>query len=166
MNSGQPPLHLERLRPTLQLKIKANSWNKGSAENSHELTWRRLFSFQLILVGTLFIFGYHFKLWTSHPHHNNVTDNFTKRCFGFRGSVGCASCEEYRQQHVHSDCNSIVGMTSTLNPIAIPLIVDTWSISNVLIWNRLLLLTSCDIMKKLLLQTLGDLKLQEIVDLN
>ena len=28
----------ERLRPTLQLKIKANSWNKGSAENLHELT--------------------------------------------------------------------------------------------------------------------------------
>ena len=28
----------KRLRPTLQLKIKANSWNKGSAENLHELT--------------------------------------------------------------------------------------------------------------------------------
>ena len=28
----------ERLRPTLQLKIKTNSWNKGSAENLHELT--------------------------------------------------------------------------------------------------------------------------------
>ena len=27
MNSGQPPLP-ERLRPTLQLKIKANSWNE------------------------------------------------------------------------------------------------------------------------------------------
>ena len=51
MNSGQPPPPpKERLRPTLQLKIKANSWNKGSAENLHELTWRRLFSFQLILV--------------------------------------------------------------------------------------------------------------------
>ena len=63
MDSGQPP-PLERLRPTLQLKIKANSWNefrptpperlrptlqlqlkikantwnKGLAENSHELT--------------------------------------------------------------------------------------------------------------------------------
>ena len=62
MNSGQPPP--ERLRPTLQLKIEANSWNefrptpppperlratlqlkikansanKGPAENSHELT--------------------------------------------------------------------------------------------------------------------------------
>ena len=36
MDSGQPPP--KRLRPTLQLKIKANSWNKGSAENSHELT--------------------------------------------------------------------------------------------------------------------------------
>ena len=46
---SQPPSP-ERLRPTLQLKIKANSWNKGSAENLHELTWRRLFSFQLILV--------------------------------------------------------------------------------------------------------------------
>ena len=34
MDSGQPPL--ERLRPTLQLKIKANSWNKGSAENLHD----------------------------------------------------------------------------------------------------------------------------------
>ena len=45
-----PPPPPERLRPTLQLKIKANSWNKGSAENLHELTWRRLFSFQLILV--------------------------------------------------------------------------------------------------------------------
>ena len=33
-----PPTHTERLRPTLQLKIKANSWNKGSAENLHELT--------------------------------------------------------------------------------------------------------------------------------
>ena len=33
-----PPPPPERLRPTLQLKIKANSWNKGSAENSHELT--------------------------------------------------------------------------------------------------------------------------------
>ena len=31
------PTPLERLRPTLQLKIKANSWNKGSAENLHEL---------------------------------------------------------------------------------------------------------------------------------
>ena len=57
MNSGQPPPQKDSgepfnqiLRPTLQLKIKANSWNKGSAENSHELTWRRLFSFQLILV--------------------------------------------------------------------------------------------------------------------
>ena len=39
MNSGQPPPPpTERLRPTLQLKIKANSWNKGSAENLHELT--------------------------------------------------------------------------------------------------------------------------------
>ena len=54
MDSGQPPLPPERLRATLQLKIKANSgnefrstlqlkikansWNKGSAENSHELT--------------------------------------------------------------------------------------------------------------------------------
>ena len=38
MNSGQPPNPQERLRPTLQLKIKANSWNKGSAENLHELT--------------------------------------------------------------------------------------------------------------------------------
>ena len=52
MNSGQPPLERLRptlqlkikanswneFRPTLQLKIKANSWNKGSAENSHELT--------------------------------------------------------------------------------------------------------------------------------
>ena len=33
-----PPPPIERLRPTLQLKIKANSWNKGSAENSHALT--------------------------------------------------------------------------------------------------------------------------------
>ena len=33
-----PPPPPERLRPTLQLKIKANSWNKGSAENLHELT--------------------------------------------------------------------------------------------------------------------------------
>ena len=33
-----PPPPRERLRPTLQLKIKANSWNKGSAENLHELT--------------------------------------------------------------------------------------------------------------------------------
>ena len=49
-NEFRPTPPLERLRPTLQLKIKANSWNKGSAENSHELTWRRLFSFQLILV--------------------------------------------------------------------------------------------------------------------
>ena len=32
--------------------------------------------------------------------------------------------------------------------------------------NRLLLLTPCDIMNKLLLLTLGDLKLQEVVDLN
>ena len=32
------PPPMERLRPTLQLKIKANSWNKGSAENLHELT--------------------------------------------------------------------------------------------------------------------------------
>ena len=32
------PTPPKRLRPTLQLKIKANSWNKGSAENSHELT--------------------------------------------------------------------------------------------------------------------------------
>ena len=32
------PPSRERLRPTLQLKIKANSWNKGSAENLHELT--------------------------------------------------------------------------------------------------------------------------------
>ena len=48
--NGFRPTPLERLRPTLQLKIKANSWNKGSAENWHELTWRRLFSFQLILV--------------------------------------------------------------------------------------------------------------------
>ena len=32
------PTPPERLRPTLQLKIKANSWNKGSAENLHELT--------------------------------------------------------------------------------------------------------------------------------
>ena len=67
MNSGQSPPPPERLRPTLQLKIKANSWNgfrptpqppgfrfgssprvqltnvanswnKGPAENSHELT--------------------------------------------------------------------------------------------------------------------------------
>ena len=44
----------ERFRWTLQLKIKANSWNRGSAESSHELTWRRLFSFQLILVQMLF----------------------------------------------------------------------------------------------------------------
>ena len=54
MDSGltppPPPPPKERLRPTLQLKIKANSWNKGSAENSHELTSRRRFSFQLILV--------------------------------------------------------------------------------------------------------------------
>ena len=35
-NGFRPPP--ERLRPTLQLKIKANSWNKGSAENLHELT--------------------------------------------------------------------------------------------------------------------------------
>ena len=34
------------------------------------------------------------------------------------------------------------------------------------LWNRLLLLTPCDIMKKLWLQTLDDLKLQEVVDLN
>ena len=27
MDSGQPPPPTERLRPTLQLKIKANSWN-------------------------------------------------------------------------------------------------------------------------------------------
>ena len=33
-----PPPPPERLRPTLQLKIKANSWNKGSAENLRELT--------------------------------------------------------------------------------------------------------------------------------
>ena len=32
------PTAMERLRPTLQLKIKANSWNKSSAENLHELT--------------------------------------------------------------------------------------------------------------------------------
>ena len=32
------PTPLEQLRPTLQLKIKSNSWNKGSAENLHELT--------------------------------------------------------------------------------------------------------------------------------
>ena len=44
------PIPPERLRPTLQLNIKANSWNKGSAENLHELTWRRPFSFQLILI--------------------------------------------------------------------------------------------------------------------
>ena len=50
-DSGEPFSWI--LRPTLQLKIKANSWNKGSAENSHELTWRRLFSFQLILVQLL-----------------------------------------------------------------------------------------------------------------
>ena len=36
MNSGQPPTR----------KIQA----EGLAENSDELTWRRLFSFQLILV--------------------------------------------------------------------------------------------------------------------
>ena len=28
----------QELYQTLQLKIKANSWNKGSAENLHELT--------------------------------------------------------------------------------------------------------------------------------
>ena len=58
MDSGEPPPCKKdsgkpfnwKLRPTLQLKIKANSWNKGLAENSHELTWRRLFSFQLILI--------------------------------------------------------------------------------------------------------------------
>ena len=32
------PTPREILRPALQLKIKANSWNKGSAENLHELT--------------------------------------------------------------------------------------------------------------------------------
>ena len=63
MNSGQPPPQKDSgepfswiLRPTLQLKIKANSWNKGLAENSHELTWRRLFSFQLILVSIRYIY--------------------------------------------------------------------------------------------------------------
>ena len=35
-----------------------------------------------------------------------------------------------------------------------------------LLWNKLLLLTPCDMMNKLLLWTLGDLKLQEVVDLN
>ena len=37
-NELRPTPPAERLRPTLQLKIKANSWNKGSAENLHELT--------------------------------------------------------------------------------------------------------------------------------
>ena len=37
-NELRPTPPRERLRPTLQLKIKANSWNKGSAENLHELT--------------------------------------------------------------------------------------------------------------------------------
>ena len=37
-NELRPTPPMERLRPTLQLKIKANSWNKGSAENLHELT--------------------------------------------------------------------------------------------------------------------------------
>ena len=37
-NELRPTPPRERLRPTLQLKIKANSWNKGSAGNSHELT--------------------------------------------------------------------------------------------------------------------------------
>ena len=37
-NELRPTAPQERLRPTLQLKIKANSWNKGSAENLHELT--------------------------------------------------------------------------------------------------------------------------------
>ena len=50
MDSGQTPPPPKILRPTLQLKIKANSWNKGSAGNLHELTRRRLFSFQLILI--------------------------------------------------------------------------------------------------------------------
>ena len=36
--NGFRPTPPKRLRPTLQLKIKANSWNKGSAENLHELT--------------------------------------------------------------------------------------------------------------------------------
>ena len=37
-NEFRPTPPAERLRPTLQLKIKANSWNKGLAENLHELT--------------------------------------------------------------------------------------------------------------------------------
>ena len=83
------------LRPALQLKIKAEPWNefrsaptsrkiqaKDLAENLEEVTWRRLFSFQLIPVS--FVLCMPSKYFLPVPSYNPLYHQYPTSSYDYK----------------------------------------------------------------------------------